>query len=234
MSRQTSDDHPSSPPAPRTVRPFAVSAPGPSSIPFPQFSSSAYGFIFPDSHVPYGSLVPHVTGVSTSHHAMSSQHILPRPAPSYNPPLFHPLPRDPLSHDATNVPGEPSAAPTPARKRRNATSGRGGASRKRARVPATLDKGPISTQCGVGPSILSPHPADMGANHLLLQPGVPDSLPTSAPFTQLPTTSYASLRSNRKPRLHGTSATDVYYFCRAVDSEERPGSSYLLLPKSRF
>lgn len=98
------------------------------------------------------------------------------------------------------------ASPT---KRRRTTVTRGGKSKRRVRVPAPIDTHPPSTVCGVGPSLQTCE-------------NLPPSSPprASVPLPQQPS---ASLQlPHQKPREKSTSATDVWYFCRAHESDQQP------------
>lgn len=194
---------------------------GPSSIPFPQTGSTSYAHheFYDPSIIQHG---PHISQPYIPYNTNYSAY-----------PAIQTRPLGDNQGNATNVAPQlnPPAAPN-RRKRRNATSARGGAA-KRTRIAAAMDTSPISTHCGVGPSDTTILRTDSASSptvspHL---PAVP--APTSSALastsshppsisTQLPTESYSSLSRNRKPRERSAAATDVYYFCRVAQSQERP------------
>jgi hypothetical protein len=136
-------------------------------------------------------------------------------------PIHHYQPPPNAAPPATQ--GVPSPSPSNRRKHKNNATGRGGAGRKRQRQPASAVAAPTSTICGVGPSTAVPPDNDPPSSSpqlptINVQPPS-DSIPTS---TQLPSTSYSSLRANRKPRERSSAATDVWYFCRSSESELKP------------
>ena len=110
------------------------------------------------------------------------------------------------------------------RKRKSNAAGKGGGP-KRQRVPAPVVPAPTSTICGVGPtvpatSLLSDGDPPLSSPQLptlTVQPPTESSQTPSA-SAHLPATSYRKSTETRK----SSSATDVWYFCRASNSEIKP------------
>ena len=105
--------------------------------------------------------------------------------------------------------------------------------RKRGRAPAAIEAGPTSSHVGVGPSFSGAHvtvPATtislpLSPSHcssLLPEPSSLLHAPAISASLQLPATSYGSLQSNRCPKQSSTYATDVYHFCQAAASRDKP------------
>lgn len=165
--------------------------------------------LFP--HTPYG-ISHHLPNVPSQFHHY-------QPPPSSAPPVTQ------------GIPSDTSPSKANGRKRKNNTTGRGGA-RKRQRQPAHIIAAPTSTVCGVGPPTAIPTDSNLLENGLPSIPSSPrlptiavqppaDSLPAPSSSTQLPSTSYSSLR---KPQERSSAATDVWYFCRSSDSELKPAN----------
>jgi hypothetical protein len=95
---------------------------------------------------------------------------------------------------------------------------------KRPRVPASLDTGPVAASCGVGPSVPESNDGPVSVTSSQVLPVAVPSVPilSESSSTSLPTASYPSLSQNRRPMTKQNTATDCWYFVRAIESDVQP------------